>query len=117
MQSNLRIACAAALFLAGCFGNGEGQDWPAVLDRVGDATVNVYAEYPIAISWEEILLRGSALDMSTRRVVIVHAVLEFGSVFAAGAAIRFSFSRFNTKEEVDYTMEVLKRVLRLELVG
>lgn len=34
---------------------------------------------------------------------------------AEGAAIRFSFSRFNTKQEVDRTIEVLRRVLRLEL--
>jgi hopanoid biosynthesis associated RND transporter like protein HpnN len=68
-------------------GSGDAEDWPAVLDRVGQATVRVFAEYPIAISWEEILLQGSALDLTTRRVVIVHAVLEFGSVFAAGEAL------------------------------
>ena len=68
-------------------GEGTAEDWPAILDRVGEATVAVYAEYPIDISWEEILLQGSALDTSTRRVVIVHAVLEFGSVFAAGEAL------------------------------
>lgn len=68
-------------------GTGTPEDWPAILDRVGEATVGVFAEYPVDISWEEILLRGSALDASTRRVVIVHAVLEFGSVFAAGEAL------------------------------
>jgi hopanoid biosynthesis associated RND transporter like protein HpnN len=68
-------------------GDGNADDWPDVLERVGDATVGVYAEFPVAISWEEVLLRGSALDMATRRVVIVHPVLEFGSVFAAGDAI------------------------------
>lgn len=68
-------------------GEGNRQDWREILDRVGAATVGVYAEYPVDISWEEILLRGSALDTSTRRVVIVHALLEFGSVFAAGEAL------------------------------
>jgi hopanoid biosynthesis associated RND transporter like protein HpnN len=68
-------------------GTGNPDDWTDVLERVGDATVGVYAEFPVAISWEEVLLRGSALDMATRRVVIVHPVLEFGSVFAAGEAI------------------------------
>lgn len=68
-------------------GTGNPDDWPDVLERVGDATVGVYTEFPVAISWEEVLLRGSALDMATRRVVIAHPVLEFGSVFAAGEAI------------------------------
>lgn len=68
-------------------GSSDAENWPAVLDRVGDATVGVFTEYPIAISWEEVLLEGSAIDMTTRRVVIVHAVLEFGSVFAAGEAL------------------------------
>ena len=69
-------------------GTGNSDDWPDVLERVGDATVGVYAEFPVAISWEEVLLRGSAIDMTTRRVVVVHPVLEFGSVFAAGDALK-----------------------------
>ena len=68
-------------------GSTSAADWPIVLERVGTATVEVYSEYPIAISWEEVLLRGSAVDLSTRRVLVVHAVLEFGSVFAAQRAI------------------------------
>ncbi|MEE3330169.1 MAG: hypothetical protein VX246_04810, partial [Myxococcota bacterium] len=68
-------------------GTGNSDDWPDVLERVGDATVGVYAEFPVSISWEEVLLRGSAIDMATRRVVVVHPMLEFGSVFAAGDAL------------------------------
>jgi hopanoid biosynthesis associated RND transporter like protein HpnN len=67
-------------------GTTAGTDWPRVLERVGQATVNVYAEYPLQISWEEILLEGSSIDMATRRVIVVHPILEFGNVFAAGAA-------------------------------
>ncbi|MCA9510437.1 MAG: MMPL family transporter [Myxococcales bacterium] len=67
---------------------GETTDqWADVLDRVGHATVAVYAEFPVAISWEDVLLRGSALDVTTRHVVVAHPILDFGSVFAAGRAL------------------------------
>jgi cysteine desulfurase len=36
---------------------------------------------------------------------------------AAGAAIRFSFSRFNKKAEVDIAVDAVKRIMRLEAVG
>ena len=52
------------------------EDWIAVLDRVGQATVATSHEYPVAISWEEVLLRGSALDISTRRVLVVHVAVR-----------------------------------------
>ena len=55
-------------------GQGQGigpEDWAVILDSVGQATVEVYAEFPLALSWEELLLRGSALDVSNRRVVVV----------------------------------------------
>ncbi|MEE2665139.1 MAG: MMPL family transporter [Myxococcota bacterium] len=91
LEHDASIANLAQLVEAGLEsvqdGTADAQDWPAVLDRVGTATVGVYAEYPIAISWEEVLLKGSAVDLSTRRVLIVHAALEFGSVFAAGQAL------------------------------
>lgn len=63
-------------------------EWSRVLDRVGRATVDVFAEFPVAVSWDDVLLRGSALDTTTRRVVVVHPVLEFGRVLAADAPIR-----------------------------
>ena len=69
---------------------GEGvaaADWPIVLDKVANATVEVYSEYPVAVSWDEVLLRGSALDTSTRRLLVVHPVLEFGSILSAKHAV------------------------------
>lgn len=63
------------------------EDWSAVLDRIGSATVEVYDEYPLSISWEDLLLRGSALEISTRRVIVVDPILDFDSVFAARGAI------------------------------
>jgi hopanoid biosynthesis associated RND transporter like protein HpnN len=61
--------------------------WSEVLDRVGSATVAVYDEYPLSISWEDLLLRGSALEVATRRVIVVEPVLDFESLLAARAAI------------------------------
>ena len=63
------------------------EDWSAVLDRIGSATVEVYDEYPLSVSWEDLLLRGSALEVSTRRVIVVEPVLDFDSLLAAGGAI------------------------------
>ena len=56
------------------------EDWIAVLDRVGQATVATSHEYPIAVSWEEVLLRGSALDISTRRVIVAHPILDYEDI-------------------------------------
>jgi len=67
------------------------EQWARVLDRVGQATVRVYDEYPVAVSWEELLLRGSALETATRQVLIAEPVLDFDRVLAASeplAAIR-----------------------------
>ncbi|MEM9175951.1 MAG: MMPL family transporter [Myxococcota bacterium] len=54
-----------------------------LLDRIGDATVEAYQEFPLAISWEEILLRGSSVDSVKQWVIVVDPVLDFGSIFAA----------------------------------
>jgi hopanoid biosynthesis associated RND transporter like protein HpnN len=63
------------------------EDWSAVLDRIASATVEVYDEFPVSVSWEDLLLRGSALEVSTRRVIVVEPILDFDSVLAAGGAI------------------------------
>ena len=61
--------------------------WPGVLDRMGRATVAVYQDYPIFLSWESLLLKGSALDPTTRGVIVAEPVLEFGALLAAGPAL------------------------------
>jgi len=63
------------------------QDWAVILDSVGKATVAVYAEFPLALSWEELLLSGSAVEVISRRVIVVHPQLDFGSFLAAGRAM------------------------------
>ncbi len=61
--------------------------WTAVFDRISHATVSVYEEYPVAVSWEELLLRGSALETRTREVLVVEPVLDFDSVLPAADAL------------------------------
>jgi hopanoid biosynthesis associated RND transporter like protein HpnN len=61
------------------------EDLSVLLDRVGDATVEAYREFPLAISWEEILLRGSAVETVKQWTIVVDPVLDFGSIFAAAA--------------------------------
>ncbi len=72
--------------------NGEGagvnpEQWSAILDSVANATVAVYSEFPLALSWEQMLLRGSAVEVVKRRVIVVHPILDFGSLLAAGNAM------------------------------
>ena len=60
-------------------------DFSVLLDRMGDATVQAYREFPLAISWEEILLRGSDIKPAKQWTIVVDPVLDFGSMFAAAA--------------------------------
>ncbi|MGE4605194.1 MAG: hypothetical protein AAEJ52_00465, partial [Myxococcota bacterium] len=87
LEQDASIANLASLVETGLDAIGDQPDdishWVAVLDRVSQATVEVYSEYPLAISWEELLLRGSPLDVMHRRVVVAHPILEFESVFSA----------------------------------
>ncbi len=59
------------------------EDLSVLLDRVGDATVEAYQEFPLAVSWEEILLRGSAIETVDRWIIVIDPVLDFDSLFAA----------------------------------
>ncbi len=62
-------------------------DWPAVLDKIGVATVRVFDEYPISVSWEDLMVEGTALDIGTRQTIVLEPVLEFGKILAAQNAI------------------------------
>ena len=59
------------------------EDLSVLLDRIGEATVEAYQEFPLAVSWEEILLRGSAIETVNRWIIVVDPVLDFDSLFAA----------------------------------
>jgi len=66
----------------------EIDQWVKVLDQISHATVEVYSEYPLAISWEEMLVQGSTLEVRNRRVIVAHPVLDFASAFAAARAMK-----------------------------
>lgn len=67
---------------------GVSEDqWAMVLDRIAEATVRVFDEYPLSISWEDLMLEGSALDQGNRVVVVAEPVLEFGKLLAGERAI------------------------------
>ncbi|MEM9175621.1 MAG: MMPL family transporter [Myxococcota bacterium] len=65
----------------------EGGDWTALLDEVGDATVAVYEEAPVRLSWESIILAGSDLDIPTRRVIVVDPHLEYERILVAASTL------------------------------
>ena len=65
----------------------DAKQWAAVLDRVGEATVRVYDEYPVSVSWEDLMLAGSAVDPRTRQLLIAEPVLTFDTLLPADRAI------------------------------
>lgn len=56
---------------------GDDKLWGEIFDRLGGASVEVYRENPLAISWEGMMLAGSAIDVVTRRVVLAQPLLDF----------------------------------------
>ena len=67
----------------GHLSNGDHRHWTNVLDQVSGATLAIYREFPIAISWEELLLEGSSIEVSTRRVIVAHPVLDYSDILVA----------------------------------
>jgi hopanoid biosynthesis associated RND transporter like protein HpnN len=62
-------------------------DWTSLLDQVGEATVSIYEEAPVRISWETMLLAGSDLKIPTRRVIVVDPHLDYEKILVAGSAM------------------------------
>ncbi len=61
--------------------------WPTVLDGFRRATVEVYSEHPVAVSWEELLLEGSSLDPRRRRVIVADPILDYDRILPARRAM------------------------------
>jgi hopanoid biosynthesis associated RND transporter like protein HpnN len=68
-------------------GEREAVLWSDILERVGRASVEVYQEHPVAVSWEALMLRGSAIEVVTRRIVLAHPVLDFAAPLPAAASL------------------------------
>ena len=77
--------------IAEAFEAAEGGPAPAelgpVLDHFGEATRAVYAEAPLIISWQEILLRNTGFETTTRSSLVVDPVLDFDALLPASHAI------------------------------
>ncbi len=65
----------------------DADRWAPLLDEVANATVAAYAEYPIPVSWEEMLVSGSDLEIPTRRVIVVDPRLDYDKILVAGSSI------------------------------
>lgn len=65
----------------------ETGDWTTLLDEVGKATVAVYEEAPVRLSWESVLLAGAELEIPTRRVIVVDPFLDFDRILVAGRSM------------------------------
>ncbi len=65
----------------------DAQFWKPVLDRIGDASVEIYREHPLAVSWEALMVEGSAVDLVTRQVVLAHPILDFSGALPARAPL------------------------------
>jgi uncharacterized protein len=59
----------------------------SVLDHFRRATIAVYDEYPLHVSWESVLLSGTPFDPQTRRVIVADPILAFDRILAAEPAI------------------------------
>ena len=106
LERDSSIANFTALIQQGLDAIGDESDeadqWVKVLDQIGQATVEVYNEYPLAVSWQDMLVQGSSLETRNRRVIVAHPVLDFESVFAA--AIPMKIIR-QLSDDLGYTAE------------
>jgi len=66
---------------------GSAEEFVGLFDRIGDASVEVFAEYPVAVSWQDLMMEGSAIDPGSRRVVIAEPILDFDAILAAAPAM------------------------------
>ncbi|MAE93243.1 MAG: hopanoid biosynthesis-associated RND transporter HpnN, partial [Deltaproteobacteria bacterium] len=55
-----------------------------LLDGFGEATVAVYAERPVHVSWQDLLLRESSFGTATHSTLVVDPVLDFDALLPAG---------------------------------
>jgi hopanoid biosynthesis associated RND transporter like protein HpnN len=106
LERDSSIANFTALVRQGLDSIGDGPDeidqWKKVLEQIGHATVEVYSEYPLAVSWQDMLVQGSSLEVQNRRVIVAHPVLDFASAFAAAHPIEIIHQ---LADDLGYTAE------------
>jgi hopanoid biosynthesis associated RND transporter like protein HpnN len=62
--------------------------WTRLLDEVGQASIAVYEEPPVRLSWETMLIESSDLKIPTRRVIVVDPYLDYENILVARRAIK-----------------------------
>jgi hopanoid biosynthesis associated RND transporter like protein HpnN len=65
----------------------DPKTWSDVLGRVGSATLAVYEEAPLRVSWQELLVRGSAVETSRRQVLVALPILDWDALLPAQAPL------------------------------
>jgi len=65
----------------------DAGQWTSLLDEVGRATVTVYEEFPVRISWETMMIESSDLEIPTRRVIVVDPYLEYQKILVASSTL------------------------------
>lgn len=87
----------------------SAEEFVGLFDRIGDASVEVFAEYPVAVSWQDLMMEGSAIDPGSRRVVIAEPILDFDAILAAApamAAIRATAEELGLVAERGITLRI-----------
>ena len=64
-------------------GAGAPEELEPLLDGFGDATMAVYEERPLRISWQDLLLRESSFKTSSFSILVVDPVLDFDALLPA----------------------------------
>jgi hopanoid biosynthesis associated RND transporter like protein HpnN len=63
-----------------------GEAWPKLMDGMRTATVSIYDEHPVRVSWEGLLLQGSSFEPEPRRLIVAEPILDFDSLLPARAS-------------------------------
>lgn len=95
--------------LVGPDGAQRSEEIAPLLDRFGDATVAVYSERPLSVSWAELIQRDSEFQESPRRTLVVAPVLDFEALLPAGrpiTEIRTLAAEIGLTPEVGYRVRI-----------
>jgi len=65
----------------------DPSQWTSLFDQLSEATVSIYEEAPLRVSWETLLLAGSDLEIPTRRVIVVDPYLDYEKILVADSSM------------------------------
>ena len=88
---------------------GIEHELATVMERFGAATVAVYAERPLSVSWQDVLVGGTGFAPRKRSTVVVDPVLDYDRLLPAGApiaAIRNSARQLGLVPQAGYRVRI-----------